>query len=178
MTNVKLGQFSEDQGRCPMCADTGIIRDGPKLKRCSCKGGQNLDGSAFTQVRQQMYIDFAKNAWEQEGDCKLSDWRMTPNVSGHVVEATGVPPRCRKPYTHVFVFVRDRRRWTGPGKYGPNTRHVGKKVKHLAAIGRARKTWSTKLSWSRSDGHIIDGKQYKRFSVDDYPLPQGFGFVE
>lgn len=50
-------------------------------------------------------IEIAKLAWERWGDCELEHWKAQDGY----VQASGIPKRAKKDYSHVFVFV------LGPG---------------------------------------------------------------
>jgi hypothetical protein len=140
-------------GQCSLCDNSGIVvNENGYMRRCPCLLGADVEPEDFWARRTEMFVDFCQNVWQREGDCELADWGFEHD--NWIVVAVGTPPRCRKLYRHIFVFVDS----------------------HLASIGR-RPLWSGSLRWSRTTGRILSGKEYKRFAPRDYPQPRQFGGV-
>lgn len=106
-------------------------------------------------ITDQQYLEHAQAIWDKVGDCPLANWQIKHQGLTYI-RAEGKPPRCKKSYNHVFLFLNE---WNN-----------GRKVRYLRAI--ARREFFKPITWSSMNGEVFKGKVYHYFDYTETELTQ------
>jgi len=126
----------------------------------------NVDAEQIKDVNREAQLNLAQQAWEDVGDCALSEWappeKNPPYGTIPSPSAYGVPPRCRKSYRHVFIFQEEK----------------------LQSILRTRSFTGKPIRWRMADGLPMESGQKVEWWGDDTPYtypyvsPYASGFAK